>query len=178
MKWGLLREIKNSEIRVFNIYENSQTVKVGSIFWNFEVDNYNFLLINVWFLSSFFFSRLVCGDVCGKWEQLYKRINSIQKKNGPFDVSLLISLVGVGICNCVIFKCIVIIFLSITVFLASGEWHWTILMTSPYSLLVQVMAWCHQATSHYLNQCCHHTCIMTYGITWPQWVNSLWPGRF
>ena len=33
------------------------------------------------------------------------------------------------------------------------------------STLVQVMAWCHQATSHYLNQC------WPYGITRPQWVN-------
>ena len=35
--------------------------------------------------------------------------------------------------------------------------------------LVQVMAWCRQATSHYLNQCwpCF---MMSYGVTRPQWV--------
>ena len=38
------------------------------------------------------------------------------------------------------------------------------------STLVQVMAWCHQATSHYLSQCWHRS-MPSYGITGPQWVN-------
>ena len=38
------------------------------------------------------------------------------------------------------------------------------------STLVQVMAWCHQATSHYLSQCWPR-CLSPYGITRPQWVN-------
>ena len=38
------------------------------------------------------------------------------------------------------------------------------------STLVQVMAWCHQATSHYLNQC-RATALMPYGITKTQWVH-------
>jgi len=29
---------------------------------------------------------LVCGDIGGKWEQLYKRISSVQKKAGAFDM--------------------------------------------------------------------------------------------
>ena len=37
------------------------------------------------------------------------------------------------------------------------------------STLVQVMAWCHQATSHYLNQCWPRS-LPPYGITRPQWV--------
>ena len=37
------------------------------------------------------------------------------------------------------------------------------------STLVQVMAWCRQATSHYLNQCWPRS-LLPYGITWPQWV--------
>ena len=37
------------------------------------------------------------------------------------------------------------------------------------------MAWCCQATSHYLSQCWHRY-MSPYGITRPQWVNSLWPG--
>ena len=41
------------------------------------------------------------------------------------------------------------------------------------STLVQVMAWCRQATSHYLSQCWPRT-MSPYGITWPQWVNVLW----
>ena len=38
------------------------------------------------------------------------------------------------------------------------------------STLVQVMAWCHQATSHYLNQCWPRY-LPPYGVTRPQWVN-------
>ena len=40
------------------------------------------------------------------------------------------------------------------------------------STLVQVMAWCHQATSHYLSQCWPRS-LLPYGITRPQWVNPL-----
>ena len=38
------------------------------------------------------------------------------------------------------------------------------------STLVQVMAWCHQATSHYLSQCWPRS-MSPYGVTRPQWVN-------
>ena len=38
------------------------------------------------------------------------------------------------------------------------------------STLVQVMAWCHQATSHYLSQCWPRS-LSPYGVTRPQWVN-------
>ena len=37
--------------------------------------------------------------------------------------------------------------------------------------LVQVMAWCHQAASHYLNQCWPRY-VSSHGINRPQWVNS------
>ena len=40
--------------------------------------------------------------------------------------------------------------------------------------LVQVMAWCRQATSHYLSQCCPRS-LSPYGVTRPQWVNTLRP---
>ena len=40
------------------------------------------------------------------------------------------------------------------------------------SALDQVMAWCHQATSHYLEQCWPSSAT-PYGVTRPQWVNSL-----
>ena len=36
------------------------------------------------------------------------------------------------------------------------------------------MAWCRQATSHYLSQCCPRF-MLPYGITRPQWANSLQP---
>ena len=39
------------------------------------------------------------------------------------------------------------------------------------STLVQVMAWCHQATSHYLNLCWLRY-VSSYGVTRPQWLNS------
>ena len=40
------------------------------------------------------------------------------------------------------------------------------------STLVQVMAWCRQATSHYLEQCCPRS-MSLYGVTKPQWVYKL-----
>ena len=43
-------------------------------------------------------------------------------------------------------------------------------LTDDKSTLVQVMAWCRQATSHYLNQC--WLCSFSpYGVARPQWVN-------
>ena len=43
------------------------------------------------------------------------------------------------------------------------------------STLVQVMAWCCQATSHYLSQCWQRS-MSPYGyVTKSQWVNLLWP---
>ena len=44
--------------------------------------------------------------------------------------------------------------------------------TDDQSTLVQVMAWCRQATSHYLNQCWPRS-LLPYGVTRPQWVNSV-----
>ena len=44
-------------------------------------------------------------------------------------------------------------------------------LTKEKSSLAQIIAWCHQATSHYLN---HFTqIILPYGITRPQWVKSI-----
>ena len=41
--------------------------------------------------------------------------------------------------------------------------------TDDQSTLVQVMAWCRQATSHYLSQCWPRS-LSPYGVTRPQWV--------
>ena len=49
------------------------------------------------------------------------------------------------------------------------------LVTNDKSTLVQVMAWCRQATSHYLNQCWPRS-PMPCGVTRPQWVNWQQPG--
>ena len=43
-------------------------------------------------------------------------------------------------------------------------------LTDDKSTLVQVMAWCRQATSHYLSQC-WPSYMSPYGVTRPQWVN-------
>ena len=45
-------------------------------------------------------------------------------------------------------------------------------LTDDKSTLVQVMAWCRWATSHYLSQCWPRS-LSPYGVTRPQWVNSL-----
>ena len=50
--------------------------------------------------------------------------------------------------------------------------------TDDQSTLVLVMAWCRQATSHYLSQCWPRSLRTPYGVTRPQLVNSLAPGRF
>ena len=52
--------------------------------------------------------------------------------------------------------------------LPSDECHWTLLK----STLVQVMAWCRQATSHYLSQCWLSS-LSLYGIAGPQWVKQV-----
>ena len=45
-------------------------------------------------------------------------------------------------------------------------------LTDDKSTLVLIMAWCHQATSHYLSQCWPRS-MSPNGVTRPQWVNSL-----
>ena len=47
-------------------------------------------------------------------------------------------------------------------------------LTDDKSTLVQVMAWCSQATSHYLNQCWPRS-PTPYGVIRPQWVKA--PGH-
>ena len=43
--------------------------------------------------------------------------------------------------------------------------------TDDQSTLVQVMAWCHQATSHYMSQYWPRS-LLPYGVIKPQWVNG------
>ena len=49
--------------------------------------------------------------------------------------------------------------------------------TDDQSTLVQVMAWCCQATSHYLRQCWPRS-LSPNGVVRQECVNSLVPGRF
>ena len=44
--------------------------------------------------------------------------------------------------------------------------------TDDQSTLVKVMAWCRQATSHYLSQCWPNS-LSPYDVTRPQWVNTV-----
>ena len=44
-------------------------------------------------------------------------------------------------------------------------------VTEGKSTLIQVMAWCRQATSHYLSQCWPGS-MWPYNVTRPQWVNQ------
>ena len=46
-------------------------------------------------------------------------------------------------------------------------------LTDDKSILAQVMAWCHQATCHYLSQCWPRS-LSPYGVTRSEWVNPLW----
>ena len=48
---------------------------------------------------------------------------------------------------------------------------WMSIDLTDKSTLVQVMAWCRQATSHYLRQCWLRS-LSPYGLTRPQWVNK------
>ena len=47
-----------------------------------------------------------------------------------------------------------------------------LVLTDDKSTLVQVMAWCRQATSHYLSQCWHRF-MLPYGVIRSQWVKAL-----
>ena len=49
-------------------------------------------------------------------------------------------------------------------------------LTDNKSTLVQVLAWCRQATSDYLNQCWPRS-MSPYGVTRLQWVNTLRPKK-
>ena len=46
-------------------------------------------------------------------------------------------------------------------------------LTYDKSTLVQVMAWCREATSHYRSQCWPRS-LSSYGVTRPHWVNIYW----
>ena len=89
--------------------------------------------------------------------------------------------------KCVILRCIaviismnvssVVIFKLILVVNGWGIFCETALIwmsldhTHDKSTLVQVMAWCHQATNHYLSQCWSRS-MSPNGISRPQWVNA------
>ena len=54
---------------------------------------------------------------------------------------------------------------------------WMPLDLTDKSTLVQVMAWCRQATCHYLSQCWHRS-MSPCSVIRPQWVNTLAPWRY
>ena len=71
-----------------------------------------------------------------------------------------------------------VIFKSILEIAIMSIWCKTYLSQMPQntigdrSMLVQVMAWCRQATSHYLSQCWLRS-MSPYCITRPQWIKML-----
>ena len=98
---------------------------------------------------------------------VYNSINSL----APEDVALIFNSLDPGRFESnlrkVIFKLILMI----------GDWgifckialKWMSMdLTDDKSTLVQVMAWCHQATSHYLSQCWPRS-MSSYDVTRPQW---------
>ena len=65
-----------------------------------------------------------------------------------------------------------VLFIGILKFLYDNALRWMPQnVTDDKSTLVQVMAWCRQATSHYLSQCWPRS-MSPYGVIRPQWVNS------
>ena len=50
-----------------------------------------------------------------------------------------------------------------------APWRLLLDLTDHKSILVQVMAWCRQATTHYLSQCWSRS-MSPNGVTRPQWV--------
>ena len=63
-----------------------------------------------------------------------------------------------------------IVAMALIVTLLSSDCHRRQNHTNKKSILVQVMAWCRQATSHYLGQCWPSS-LSPHGVTRPQWVN-------
>ena len=51
-------------------------------------------------------------------------------------------------------------------------WNFSQVNVKRHNWLVQIMAWCRQATSHYLNHCWPRS-MSPYSITRPQWVKHL-----
>ena len=49
-------------------------------------------------------------------------------------------------------------------------------LTDDKSTLVQVMAWCRQAPSHYLSQCWPRS-LSPYDVTRPQWIGGKFPSK-
>ena len=104
------------------------------------------------------------GDICwldrmGLWGDLAVGIwHQIQYTWLPHDMEMLSTWLALCEENQVIFKVISVV---------DG---WGIFLTDDKSTLLQVMTWCRQATSHYLNQCWRRY-LTPYDVTRPWWVN-------
>ena len=102
-------------------------------------------------------------STCTSWQALLLHFNSLAP--GRFKVNF----------RWVIFKLILVV--NGWVMSCETALIWTSLdHIYGKSTLVQVMAWCRQATSHYLSQCWPRS-LSPYGATRPQWVNSLQPSN-
>ena len=69
------------------------------------------------------------------------------------------------------FKNVILKILQLDIMSTSCETDLRSLSLNDRLTVVQIMAWCFQAPSHYPNQCWPSS-LMTYGITRPQWVDN------
>ena len=107
----------------------------------------------------------------------YKTITGIAPPykihTGPFLSKRCIDTLAPGRCGSNL-KCIILKFIfcvDIRSIAGGIVVRWKLQHLTDYlSTLVQVMAWCHQAPSHYLSQCWPWS-MTPYSVTRPQWVN-------
>ena len=78
--------------------------------------------------------------------------------------------VGKFSCKTVFILCIYLSFLDKNISCENALIWMSLDFTDDQSTLVQVMAWCRQATSHYLSQCWPRS-LSPYGVTRPQWID-------
>ena len=129
-------------------------------FWSNLISLIHRLMIN-WKLLS-------CLQYCGQWsffllifDPLIKRIQFNSLAPGGFDYSL-------KLVNFKLISMIDILSISLEITIRWMPQH----LTEHKSTLVQVMAWCRQAPSHYLSQCWPRS-LSPYDVTRPQWVNKI-----
>ena len=130
-----------------------------NIFWSQHQMGYTMIQKQVWMIHIL----LICKDISRPGtviaDDLFKTSthfislapgrSGCDSKNGIFYLVLLIGIIRSSHDNAL--------------------WWMPQDLTDDKSTLVQVMAWCRQATSHYLSQCWLSS-MLPYGVARPQWV--------
>ena len=135
-----------------------------------DIFRYIFLNENVWILLKISL-KFVPKFPVNYIPALVQIMDWHRTGNRPLLTHYSMGKVAVFLNRCVIFKLII----GNTVLGTHCEialWWMQQHFTNERSTLVQVMAWCRQATSHFLSQCWPSS-MSPYGITRPQWVNAL-----